>query len=557
VPDPLRLCVPLVAAVAAALVVALAVSRSREQRLRAAQDALRASQERLRLAVDATSELVWDWDLRTDVMYMPRFCAVYGYPEEATPSTGEAFMAHVHPEDRETVSAEVKSTYAGRDQIEFEHRVRTKAGEYLWMQGRARVVARGPGGEPLRMVGTCTDVTERRRMMERLQLADRMVSVGTLAAGVAHEINNPLSFVNANVSFALERLEALARGAGAEPPEVARAVEECRVALGEAASGADRVRRIVQDLKLLSRSGEDQVVPVDVGRALELALHIAGNDLRQRARVVTRLAAVPPVLGDESRLSQVFLNLLVNAAQAIPEGRPEEHEIEVRLLAEGGRVVLGVRDTGCGIPPENQRRIFDPFFTTKPVGVGTGLGLAISHRIVGALGGEIDVESAPGRGSLFRVSLPAAPPTAVAPEAAAAPAPAPRGARVLVVDDEPLFCAAMVRMIGPEHEVVTMGDARAALRRIEGGQGFDVVFADLVMPGMGGVDFHAALSRIAPDLAARTVFVTGGTFTRTAAEFVERMGDRVLEKPVAAEQVRAVVASALRTGAPRRERIPA
>ena len=556
--DPVPLCAVLSAALAiAALMVSLAVTRHREKRLRAAQAALHASQERLRLALDATSELVWDWDLCTDVMYMPRFGAVYGYPEAAIPATGDAFMGHVHPEDLGKVGAAVKSARAGHDHIEFEHRVRTGTGEYLWMQGRARVVARGPGGEPLRMVGTCTDVTERRRMMERLQLADRMVSVGTLAAGVAHEINNPLSFVNANVSFAVERLDALGRATGAGPQEVTRTVEECRAALDEAAAGADRVRRIVQDLKLLSRTGEDRVAPVDVTRALELALHIAGNDLRQRARVVSRLAAVPPIVGDESRLSQVFLNLLVNAAQAIPEGRPEENEIEVRLLAVGGRVVLAVRDTGCGIAPENLKRIFDPFFTTKPVGVGTGLGLAISHRIVAALGGEIDVVSAPGAGSTFRVSFPAAAPAAIAPEAAVAPAPAPRGARVLVVDDEPLFCTAMKRMIGPEHEVVTVGDARAALGRIEGGQAFDLVFADLVMPGMSGVEFHAALGRLDPDLAARTVFVTGGTFTRSAAEFVERMGDRVLEKPVGAEQVRAVVARALRAGLRRRSAVPA
>ncbi len=280
---------------AAALAVSVAVSRRREARLRSAQAALRASQERLRLALDATTEIVWDWDLRTDAMSMPRFAAVYGYPESATPATGREFFPHVHPDDVPSLTAQVNAANRpGHDQIEFEHRVRTATGDYLWMQARARVVARGPGGEPLRIVGTCTDVTERRRMIERLQLADRMVAVGTLAAGVAHEINNPLAFVNANVSFALETLEELARTQGAGPERIARAIEECRIALGEAASGADRVRRIVQDLKLLSRTGEDRVVPMDVGRALEMALHIAQNDLRQRARVTTHLAEVPP-----------------------------------------------------------------------------------------------------------------------------------------------------------------------------------------------------------------------------------------------------------------------
>jgi PAS domain S-box-containing protein len=405
-------CAALVAAgIGAVLAGAVAVARRRETRLRNAQAALRASQERLRLALDATSELVWDWDLGTDALYMPRFAAVYGHPESEIPTTGSAFLAYVHPDDLATVAAQVEAAERGdRDDLRFDHRVRTAGGEYLWMAGRARVVARGPRGEPLRIVGTCSDVTERRRMLERLQLADRMVAVGTLAAGVAHEINNPLAFVNANLGFALETLEALPPSGGAAPEATARAVEDCRIALREATAGAARVRRIVQDLKMLSRAAEDRPVPIDVGAALDAALHLARNDLRQRARVTPRIGEVPPILGDEARVSQVFLNLLVNAAQAIPEGRPDEHEIEIRLGVEEGQVVLRVRDTGCGIPPENLRRIFDPFFTTKPVGVGTGLGLAISHRIVTALGGEIEVESAVGRGSTFRVAFPAAAP---------------------------------------------------------------------------------------------------------------------------------------------------
>jgi PAS domain S-box-containing protein len=537
--------------VASALVLALSAAvlhaRRREARLRAAQGELRASQERLRLALDATSEIVWDWDLASDRIYHPRWAQVYGYPEEQIPRTGAELFPYFHPEDGKAFGEKLEAVHRGeRDVLEHEHRVRTGSGEWLWMLGRARVVARGPDGRALRLVGTCQDVTERRRMLERLQLADRMVSVGTLAAGVAHEINNPLAFVNANVAYALEALERLAAPGLTPPPEVVlRVAEDCRIALGEAATGASRVRRIVQDLKSLSRTSEDRLVPVDVGRALETALHIARTDLRHRARVLTRLAGVPPVLGDEGRLSQVFLNLLVNAAQAIPEGQVDRNEVEVRLGVEGERIVLSVRDTGCGIAPENLKRIFDPFFTTKPVGVGTGLGLAISHGIVTSLGGELDVESAPGRGSTFRVRLPVARGARVAPESAPRLDRAARGARVLVVDDEPMFCHAMARMIGSEHDVVTVGDAREALRRIEAGERFDAVFADLVMPGMSGVEFHDALARLAPDLAARMRVVTGGAFTPGGAEFLARMSGRVLEKPVVPGDVRAALAAAL------------
>ncbi len=535
----------LVGGAAAFIAALLASQQRRETRLVEAQEALRRSEERLRFALEATTELVWDWDLPTDTLYEPRWAQVYGYPEHLTPRTGTELFRYMHPEDAPLVGAQFEQARAGaRDDIEIEHRMKAASGEWRWTLARARVVARGANGEALRVVGTCADVTERRRMLERLQLADRMVSVGTLAAGVAHEINNPLSFVSGNLTFALDALAGPAAGAELS----AEALDGCRTALREASVGAKRVEHIVRELKTLSRSGDDRGVPVDVARALEGALQLARNELGQRARVETRIAEVPPVLADESRISQVFLNLLVNAAQAIPEGRPEANRIEVTLDAEGGLVVLTVRDSGCGIAPDNLKRIFDPFFTTKPVGVGTGLGLAISHGIVSALGGDIEVTSEVGQGSTFRVTLPIA--TGVLqPASIARPAPgkAPR-ARVLVVDDEPLFCRAVERMIGREHEVVTLVNPGEALRRIGGGERFDLVLSDLVMPGMTGMELHAELERVAPSLAARMLFVTGGAFTQRAARFVAEMRDRVLEKPLEPEVLRRAVASAVHGG---------
>jgi len=484
-------------------------------------------------------------------MYEPNWAQVYGYPEDLTPRTGAELLRYMHPDDLGAVAAQCEeATRGGRDAIEIEHRMKAASGEWRWMLARARVVARGPEGEGQRIVGTCADVTDRRRMLERLQLADRMVSVGTLAAGVAHEINNPLAFVSGNLTFALQSLDAVAVGglpAGAAIAEVpAETLDECRTALREASVGAKRVQHIVRDLKTLSRSNDERRVAVDVARALETALHLARNDLAQRARLETRIARVPPVLADESRLSQVFLNLLVNAAQAIPEGRPEANRVEVTLDTAGELVVLTVRDTGCGIPQANLGRIFDPFFTTKPVGIGTGLGLAISHGIVSALGGGLDVTSEPGRGSTFRVALPiatGAAPATSPPDPEARP---PRRARVLVVDDEPLFCSAVARMIGREHEVVAVTDPGDALRRIEAGERFDAVLSDLVMPGMTGMDFHSEIARVAPHVADRMLFVTGGASTSSAAQFVARMQGRVLEKPLERELLLGALAAAVR-----------
>jgi len=241
------------------------------------------------------------------------------------------------------------------------------------------------------------DITERRELDRRLALADRMASIGTLASGVAHEINNPLSYVLANLRFLAGELAQHHSG---------EAEAEARTALTEAIEGAERVRRIVRELNGFARP-RDEPGPVDIEGVLDRAATLASNEIRFRARLVKDYADVPRVRGDESRLGQVALNLLVNAAQSIPPGQPTENEIRILTREESdGRVLVEVRDTGCGIDAELQGRVFEPFFSTKPVGVGTGLGLSICHGIVSSLGGEIALESQVGRGSTFRVLLP-------------------------------------------------------------------------------------------------------------------------------------------------------
>jgi signal transduction histidine kinase/CheY-like chemotaxis protein len=390
------------------------------------------------------------------------------------------------------------------------------------------------------------DVTERRQLHARLALADRMVSVGTLAAGVAHELNNPLAYLNANLAFVAERLARLGESpGGAADADLLAQLEE---AVRDAREGAERMRVIVRDLRTFSRAEEDKVGPVNLLPVLESCINMAWNEIKHRARLTRDLAPLPPVTGNQARLGQVFLNLLVNAAQAVPEGRAAEHEISVRARPLGeGRLAVEIGDTGCGIPPENLGRIFDPFFTTKPPGVGTGLGLAICHSIVAAHGGEIEVESAPGRGSTFRIVLRAA--EAPAEEAAVPDPPAvprPRG-RILVVDDEPLVGTVIQRSLQGQHQVEFAPSARAALDLLEAGQRFDAVLTDLLMPEMSGMDLYHAIRRHDPLLADRTVFLTGGAFTPAASEFLAREGVECLEKPFELEAIRAVIARKLGT----------
>jgi signal transduction histidine kinase len=385
---------------------------------------------------------------------------------------------------------------------------------------------------------------ERTRIQEQLLIADRMASVGTLAAGVAHEINNPLAALLANLDFTVQALAKVCDDAGGDGATAALAVRlrELQEPLADARDSADRVRLIVRDLKIFSRSDDERRGPVDVARVLESAIRMAWNEIRHRARLVKDFAKTPPVEGNEARLGQVFLNLIVNAAQSMPEGRAGKNEIRVATrLDDQGRVVVEVRDTGSGIPDAILSRIFDPFFTTKPIGVGTGLGLAICHRIVTALGGQIEVESQVGKGTVFRTILPVA--TGEAEEEPAMPVGSASGRRgaVLVVDDEVQLGTAVRRILSAEHEVTAITSAREAIERITRGERFDVILCDLMMPDVTGMELHAEVVRVAPEQAAKVVFMTGGAFTARAREFLDQVPNPRIEKPFEAARLRALM----------------
>ncbi len=252
-----------------------------------------------------------------------------------------------------------------------------------------------PLDSPDELMVLARDVTEKKHEERQLQIAERMASLGTLAAGVAHEINNPLTFVMSNTDVVTEAVEALLAG---QPVDAV----ELRACLADIRDGCRRVRDIVQTLRAFSRVEPGPSHPVDVEKVLEGALAMTARELKQRgAAVERRFSGAPQVLGDETRLTQVFVNLLVNAAQALPE-RGAGNRVELTTASEGELVRVDVRDTGAGIAPEALPRVFDPFFTTKP-GVGTGLGLSIVHRAVRELSGRVQVQSRPGAGSVFSV----------------------------------------------------------------------------------------------------------------------------------------------------------
>jgi PAS domain S-box-containing protein len=457
------------------------------------------------------------------------------------------FMDLLLPEDRPGSLAAFGAILRGeRDHNDMERRYVHKDGRIVHLRYRVAAL-RDPSGRLHRAIGIIEDVTarveadvERRQMQAQLALADRMASLGTLAAGVAHEINNPLTYVVANVEVARGALEELAKR-HAEDDALGPPLREVGEALGEAAEGTRRVREIVGDLKVLSTVGDESgSEDVDVRAVLQSSANLARRLVTQRARLDLELQEVGPVSGNAARLGQVFLNLLVNAAQAIPEGSPEQHRVKATCrVAEDGRVAVEVADTGVGIPSAQLGKIFDPFYTTKPQGVGTGLGLAICQSIVAAHGGEIRVDSVEGRGSTFGVLLPVSRAVPRADAGDAAPT-VPRG-RVLVVDDEPFVLRTLERILAPLHDVATASSAAEAMARITEAAGFDAILCDVMMPGMNGMELYRALERSRPELAARVIFVTGGALVDEVRAFLERAGTPVVEKPFAPAQILAAV----------------
>jgi PAS domain S-box-containing protein len=379
------------------------------------------------------------------------------------------------------------------------------------------------------------DVSERRRMQLELERAGRLAAVGTMAATVAHEINNPLTYVQ----LSLQRIERELAADGEVPREVLR--EHVKNAM----HGTERVATIVRDLRAFARDDDAPAGPVDVIAVVDRALKMVEHDLVHRARLVRRFAgAVPAVEAVPGRLEQVVVNLLINAIQALPAADPARDSITVTVSAGTTEVTIAVADTGVGIADADRDRVFEPFFTTKPIGEGTGLGLAVCKRIVDSMRGRIAITSAPGAGTEVTVTLPAVTATARAPRPTPPPPVTPR-LRVLVIDDEPMVRKVVRMTLGPYHEVEVAAGGEAGLALLAD-QTFDVILCDVMMPGMSGREVYEQIRARHPGLERRIVLITGGAFVPRLAEFVESVDNLKLLKPFTEDQVLSVIAETVR-----------
>ena len=375
---------------------------------------------------------------------------VLGYRPEDMVADPNFWFDHIHPDDAPAIFSSLAQVFVDGERA-YEYRFRAADGRYLWMHDTLRLL-RDAQGAPLEVMGSLTDITDRKRMEQALhskgeeqqllitrlqpapdQLlqAEKMASIGQLAAGIAHEINNPVGFVNSNMGTLQRYVATLvsvvhdydaAIASYATAPELSTRIaqigkqadldflqDDATDLVRESMDGLKRVKDIVQSLKDFSHMGVTEWQLSDLHHGLDSTLNIVANEIKYKASVEKHYGQLPPVLCLASQLNQVFMNLLINAAHAIKD----QGVISIRTGAEGDAVWVAIADNGCGIAPELLHRIFEPFFTTKPVGSGTGLGLSLSYCIVQQHGGRIEVSSTPGSGTTFTVHLPLRPPGAV------------------------------------------------------------------------------------------------------------------------------------------------
>ena len=478
----------------------------------------------------------WRMDLHTqEIEWSRQLYRIHGLDPGGERPTLERGLELYHPEDAQWLRDYMAEQFG--EPLRRTFRVVRPDGEIRHVEFVSQ--REGDAESPRALFGVLRDVTERHELDAQLRATQRLASLGTLSASIAHEINNPLSYILVGA----ERLER----ALVDHPELADITD----IPAEIRDGADRIRRVVKGLETFSGGGSDVRESVDLEHVIDDAIALCMNALRQRARLVRERAVdTPEVLAAANELVTVVVNLVLNAADAISLGDPAHHTIRVSTGATAdGSALIEVEDSGHGMTDEVQRRAFEPFFTTKSEPESTGLGLATCHGIVKAHGGEIEILSRLGEGTVVRVILPSARVAAMktpsrSPGVTIAPPAKSERARVLVIDDDLLVGRAIRRQLD-SHDVEVETDPQRALERLVGGDDFDVVFCDLMMPTLDGAELHAELSRARPELADRIVVITGGAFTEQARAFLTQTQLRVLHKPVETSILEAALAEVM------------
>jgi len=516
------------------------LSLRRSEIARVADERLTRSEARFRALIDGAPQPIWVLD-RDRVLYANRACQEQFEPA-AYPAEGWLDpRAHFDPADVARFEQRCeKLRLSAEPPGPAEYRVHRQDGTTQVLEVSA-VAGELDGCPAVFCFGR--DVTERVRRETRALQADRLSALGLLAGGMAHAINNPLTYVLLNLDHVAAKLGRI----GEEPA----LVQEMVVRLAEAQDGAERVAEVVRHMRALSRTDEADQGPVDVAEILRNAIGVVGNEVRHRGTLLADLGEVPLVMGSAPRLEQVFLGLLVQAARGLPESAPNA-EIRVVLRHQRDQVVVELTDAGPPFEPDLVAHVMDPGLGPAPGEAWGWSGLSLGAAIVRSLGGALNIEPDGAGHNVFRVSLPVAragveisppsrdrfdsePPTSLGFRP-----------RVLVIDDDPGVVSALRLMLEGEHEVTTVASGREALRLLLSEPPYDVVFCDLMMPGVSGMDLFEAVRLNRPGIERRLVFMTGGAFTPEAARFLERVPNGRVEKPFDLARVSRLLRRAVR-----------
>jgi len=463
--------------------------------------------------------------------------AIWGRTRQSLMARPESWLEAIHPEDRSNAETRYRRALGDRADFVLTYRIVQPSGAVRWIRDRA-FWFQDPEGR-WQMGGFAEDISESKeteaallRQQDALLQAEKLAAMGTLLAGVAHELNNPLSVILGQ--------SALLRRAAGEGPLVLR--------VDKIAQAAERCARIVSNFLALARQSPPARQRVDLNTTVREALELFAYGLRvDEIEVATDLGPdLPIVWADPHQLHQLLINLVTNAHHAL-RGRASPRRLSLGTACDDARewVSLNVGDTGPGIPPELASRVFDPFFTTKPPGQGTGLGLSLCQGIVESHGGRIRLASPPGRGALFVVELPVGSrPQPESPDHRSATGPV-GGKHLLVVDDEAAVAEVLAEMLREEgHDVEIAGSGAAALRKL-GEATYDLVFSDIKMPDLDGPGLYRAAEKLHPELKSRFVFLTGDSLSAETAEFLAGTGGANLDKPFRMDDVLAALREAL------------
>jgi len=461
----------------------------------------------------------WEWDLATDESaWSDELFAILSLSPETSLPGQAAYASAMHVDDLARVATALDRVRREGGRVELEHRVRTPQKGVRFVRLRA-----WRSNDARRLHALVEDTTQ------SSPVTDRLVSVSAFAAGVAHEINNPLGYLSANLELIGSELAERSEPIG----------DELEALLRDARHGIGRIHNVVRGLMTFSRIEPTHREPLDLNRVLEIAIGIAFSEIRQRARLVRQFKPLPLVDANAAQLGQVFVNLLLNAAQAIPVGAHLDHEITVATHVDAAaNAVVEVRDTGRGIPRGVGAKVFEAFVTTKPAGAGPGLGLSVCRNLVQAAGGDIHFESEPGR-TVFRVVLPSSERVVTQGIDTPPSEASDRRGCVMIVDDEVIFASSLKRLLAREHDVEVAHDGKEALARMKAGARFDAIISDLMMPGMGGIELFNAVSVLAPDQAQRFIFVSAGS--PGATEFLGRITNPWFDKPCDLDALRTCI----------------